>query len=109
VERVATDAIYNFVLEWPEGFPTSYNSTDERPGVLIINGIMTCTLGHGMLGPVIGHPYFGRREPGKRNILDDLCADPGWDTGYITWRNVQVSTDAVTGWINGMTSGSPSD
>lgn len=114
VERVATDAIYNFVLEyaehtpvrnvleWPEDFPRSLNSMDERPSVLIINGVMTCTLGHGMSGPVIGHPYFGRRETGQRNILDDLTADPGWSAGYITWQNVRVTTDATTGWINGM-------
>jgi Mg-chelatase subunit ChlD len=105
VERVATDAIYNFVLDWPEHDMTPRN--DERPGVLIINGLLTCTLGHGMTGPVIGHPYFGRREAGQRNILDDLRADPGWATGYITWRNVQVTTDPVTGWINGMSGDTP--
>jgi hypothetical protein len=100
VERVPTDAIYNFILDWPESRRSE--ERDERPGVLIINGLQTCTLGHGMTGPVIGHPYFGRREAGKRNILDDLTSDPGWATGYITWSNVQVTTDATTGWINGM-------
>jgi Mg-chelatase subunit ChlD len=107
VERVQTDAIYNFVLEWDDRhslYDTDPTTRDERPGVLVINGIMTCTLGHGMTGPVIGHPYFGHRESGKRNILDDLAADPGWATGYITWRNVQVTTDPTTGWIAGMTS-----
>jgi hypothetical protein len=102
VERVATDAIYNYVLEWDDRHSLYDTPRDERPGVLIINGVMTCTLGHSMTGPVIGHPYFGLRETGKRNILDDLAADPGWATGYITWSNVQVTTDAATGWINGM-------
>ncbi len=104
VERVATDAIYNFVLEYTaeQMMVEGIYDPDARPGVLVINGVMTCTLGHGMLGPVIGHPYFGRREAGHRNILDDLAADPGWATGYITWRNVRVTTDAATGWINGM-------
>jgi hypothetical protein len=94
VKRVTTDAIYNFVLDGPD---------DERPGVLIINGIMTCTMAHGFTGPVIGHPYFGRREPGSRNILDDLQAQDGWATGYITWANLRVTHDPTTGMINGMT------
>ena len=102
VERVATDSIYNFVLEWDDRHSLYDPTRDERPGVLVINGVMTCTLGHSMTGPVIGHPYFGGREAGKRNILDDLAADPGWATGYITWSNVQITTDATTGWISGM-------
>ena len=96
VERVATDAIYNYVLEQPTDAVTN-----ENPGVVIINGIMTCTMGHGMTGPVIGHPYFGRREPGHRNILDDLEVQPGWSTGYITWSNLTVTHDAQ-GLIAGM-------
>jgi hypothetical protein len=94
VNRVATDAIYNFVLD-----DTGH---DERPGVVFINDIMTCTMGHGFTGPVIGHPYFGRREPGHRHILDDLSAQDGWTTGYITWENLRVTHDANTGMINGM-------
>jgi Mg-chelatase subunit ChlD len=97
VKRVATDAIYNFVLDtYDDASPA------ERPGIMTINGIQTCTMAHGFTGPVIGHPYFGLREPGKRNILDDLQAQPGWATGYITWSNLRVSHDPATGMINGM-------
>jgi hypothetical protein len=87
VEHVATDAIYNFVL--------------DRGHMIDIDGVKTCTMGHGFTGPVIGHPYFGAREPGKRNILDDLENDPGWFHGAITWRNLEVTHDPVTGLING--------
>ena len=87
VERVATDAIYNFVL--------------ESGHMLDIGGTKTCTLGHSFHGPVIGHPYFGARVPGKRNIRDDLEADPGWIGGAITWRNLEVTNDPATGLING--------
>ena len=87
VERVATNAIYNFVL--------------ESGHMLDIGGTKTCTLGHSFQGPVIGHPYFGARVPGKRNIRDDLEADPGWMSGAITWRNLEVTHDPVTGLING--------
>jgi hypothetical protein len=91
IQQVATDAIYNFVL--------------ETGHVLLINGIMTCTMAHDLTAnEVIDHPYFGKRRPGIRNIMDDLSADPGWAAGYIVWKNVQVEHDATTGFINGMRS-----
>lgn len=91
IHRVATDAIYNFVL--------------DNGHVLLINDIMTCTMGHDFVAnAVIDHPYFGKRRPGQRNIRDDLEADPGWAAGYIRWRNIQVQHDSVTGFICGMTS-----
>jgi hypothetical protein len=88
--RVQTDAIYNFVLD------------NSPSGTLYVDGLITCAMGHTMEGPVIGHSYFGKREPGKRNVLDDLAATPGWANGYITWRDVQVEKDA-NGLICGMT------
>lgn len=91
IQRVQTDAIYNFVL--------------ESGHCLVINDIMTCTMGHDFTAnAVIDHPYFGKRRAGHRNIIDDLAADPGWASGYITWQNVQVENDATTGFINGMRS-----
>lgn len=91
IQRVKTDAIYNFVL--------------DRGHCLIINGVITCTMGHDFTAnAVIDHPYFGKRREGHRNIMDDLTEDPGWASGYITWKNVQVEHDATTGFINGMRS-----
>jgi hypothetical protein len=91
IQRVETDAVYNFVLE--EGH------------VLMINDIMTCTMAHDMTAnEVIDHPYFGKRRPGQRNIIDDLSADPGWGTGYIVWKNLQVEHDPTTGFISGLRS-----
>ena len=87
--RVNTDSIYNFVL--------------ESGHCLIINDITTCTMGHEFTdNDVIDHPYFGLRRPGQRNIIDDLSVDPGWASGYITWKNVQVENDEHTGFINSM-------
>ena len=83
-------AIYNFVLDAGHS--------------LILNGVKTCTMAHDFEGPVISHPYFGRREPGKRNIIDDLQDMPGWADGYVTLRNVQVHRDATSGLIERMTS-----
>lgn len=96
VERVPTDAIYNFVLAEEIG-------AIERPGMLIINGFHTCAMGHPFrANAVIDHPYFGAPRPNHRHILDDLQQQPGWKDGYVTWGNLQVSHDAVTGMINGM-------
>lgn len=94
VERVATDAIYNFVLDDTE--PLRALLEGVRPGVLIVNGIMTCTMGHSMTGPVIGHPFFG-----GEGIIEELKKQPGWAAGYITWSNLRITRDAQ-GMINGM-------
>jgi len=100
--RVQTDAIYNFVLEYDgELLAGSPMDADDRPGTIIIDGVTTCTMGHTMTGYCIGHSYFGKREPGKRNVIDDLSAQPGWTTGYITWSNLTIQTDE-TGLICGM-------
>ena len=86
VRRVATNSIYNFVL--------------DTGHVLMINGIMTCTMGHDMTdNAVIDHPYFGKRRPGVRNIIDDLSVSPGWSDGYVIWHNVEMEKDPVTGLI----------
>jgi Mg-chelatase subunit ChlD len=96
VERVPTTAIYNFVLA-----PNA--AMGSRPGCLIVNGLTTCTMAHDYTAnAVIDHPYFGKPRPGHRHILDDLRAQPGWDTGYITWSNLRVTHDPDTGMICGM-------
>lgn len=100
VEHVRTDAIYNFVLK-EENNPLTGKL--ERPGMLIINGIQTCTMAHNFCAnAVIEHPYFGAARPGYRHILEDLRQQPGWEHGYITWSNLHVSHDATTGMITGM-------
>ena len=100
-ERVSTDAVYNFVLEYIEG-DTGGHAPYSRPGMLIVDGYVACTLGHYMLGPVIRHPYFGRKEVGKRNIIEDLESLPGWHTGYITLNADPFVRDPATGIISGM-------
>jgi hypothetical protein len=90
-ERSNASALYNFVL-W-----TGH--------ILTLNGVKTCTMGHDFVGdPVIEHAYFGHRVPGKRNILDDLSASPGFEHGYVIWSNVQIENDPETGHIHKMTS-----
>lgn len=60
----ACDAVYNFVL-------------DKRHEVTIAE--TTCvTLGHGLLGPVVSHPYFGTRR-----VVEDLEKARGWSAGLV--------------------------
>lgn len=99
VETVETDAVYNFVLS----FTPETNNGEIRPGILTVDDTMACTLGHNMDGLVIGHSYFGRREPGVRNIIDDLKIQPGWDTGMVVLKNVTYSRDIALGIICGLT------
>ena len=99
VERVETDAVYNFIL----AFADTPIQDKVRPGTLLVDGMLACTLGHDMVGPVIGHPYFGRREPGQRNIIDDLKEQPGWRAGHVTLRHVATQRDPTTGFICGLT------
>jgi len=99
IERVETNAVYNFIL----AFGDNPIQDKVRPGSLIVDGMLACTLGHDMVGPVIGHPYFGRREPGKRNIIDDLREQPGWRAGQVTLGHVTYARDPSTGFICGLT------
>ncbi len=93
VESVQTDALYNFVLE-------ENGSPPNRPGVLIVDGVMTCTLGHGFSGPVIGHSYFGCN--GSDSIIADLAGCRGWTDGYVVWGTSYPVRDPATDLITGM-------
>ena len=101
IERVQTDAVYNFVLEYAS--VGDQQSGDNRPGILIVDGLMACTLGHDMQGPVISHPYFGQKEVGKRNIIEDLQELPDWANGNVVIRNGHFHNDPVTGIIYSLT------
>ena len=98
IVRVHTDAVYNFVLEYAPSVQER-KPGDNRPGILIVDGLMACTLGHDMHGPVISHSYFGQKEAGKRNILEDLQELPDWSSGNVVIRNGSFHSDPVTGII----------
>jgi hypothetical protein len=103
VERVDTDAVYNFVLEYDTRTDNRKRSPgDNRPGILIVDGIMACTLGHDMTGPVITHSFFGKKQGGIRNIIDDLKLFKGWDTGYLDIKHYKFLHDSKTGNICGL-------
>jgi hypothetical protein len=58
------DAVYNFVL--------------DRTHEVTVGGRGLVTLGHGLTGPVVAHPYFGTRE-----VIEDLEMSSGFSKGLV--------------------------
>jgi hypothetical protein len=58
------DAVYNFVL--------------DRTHEVTVGGRNLVTLGHGLTGPVVAHPYFGTRE-----VIEDLEMSSGFSKGLV--------------------------
>ena len=75
------NAVYNFVL--------------SNGHVMIINGIKCATLGHGIKGPVIAHPFFGTQA-----VINNLKELDGWNRGYILRNSDCIRRDTITGLVN---------
>ena len=60
----------------PSGYV--YNFVLDRSHIPLINGIETCTWGHGLSAEGVKHDYYGSK------IIEDLSAMEGWSTGSIT-------------------------
>ena len=87
VENIELPFIYNLILENGHmiSLPLAKDSTEVT---------VACTMAHNFEGPVISHPYFGKRVAGLRNCIDDFQLHAGWDAGYICIKNVQEYRDA---------------
>ena len=46
--------------------------------VLLVGGVECVTWGHGLLGPVVGHRFFG-----THSVLEDVAAMGGWASGFV--------------------------
>lgn len=75
---------------------TVYNLVLERGHIIDVEGILTCTLGHGITGPVIEHPFFGTDR-----VIEDLKKIKGWSEGRPTFTNLVAVKDPYTGMVNG--------
>lgn len=64
-QMVQCDEVFNFVL------------SDEH--VMWLGDVACCTLGHGMQGNVIGHPFLGNLH----RVWQDLAALPGFESGLV--------------------------
>jgi len=59
------DAVYNLVL--------------DSGHILLLNDVIeTVTLGHGLVGPVVGHDFYGTDR-----VLELLSAAGGWEVGRV--------------------------
>lgn len=79
--------------------PKLYNLILSNGHVVEVNGVLSCTLGHGIrYMPVIGHPYFSN----KSAIINDLSTLPGFTSGLPVFTNlVQLKHNGlVYKWIN---------
>jgi hypothetical protein len=76
---------------------TVYNLVLTHAHAVYVNGVVSCTLGHGMEGSVIGHAFFGDKE----RILAALSAQPGFAEGRPVFANLVAIKDALTGLITG--------
>ena len=77
--------------------PTVYNLILDQGHVVNANGVLTCTLGHGMTGPVIGHDFFGVKD----RILDAIRVQPGFAEGRPVYANLVPTYDPLTNLISG--------
>ena len=73
---------------------TVYNLVLERGHIIDVEGVLTCTLGHGITGPVIEHPFFGTDR-----VIENLKKIKGWKEGRPTFTNLVAVKDPYTNMI----------
>jgi len=57
---------------------TVYNFILDSVHLITINNIVTCTLGHNIKGPIIGHEFYG-----TDSVVNDIKKMNGWKHGFI--------------------------
>ena len=77
--------------------PVVYNMILNKGHIIEVDGILSCTLGHGIDGAVIGHDFFGNREM----VIRDLMNQPGFDEKRPIFKNLKVRKDPVSNDICG--------
>jgi len=75
--------------------PAVFNFVLSSEHVMIINDVECVTLGHGISGPIIGHPYFGSQK-----VIEDLQHMRGWEEGHVVLLSGCVKKDQKTGLAN---------
>jgi hypothetical protein len=103
--RDGDDGDWTFPAERPdsvnydEGWHTVFNLVLSCDHVITLeNGLQAVTLGHGLRGPVVSHPYFGSMEA----IMADLIPLRGFDHGRPRFRKVHEQRCAHSGIVCGM-------
>jgi len=65
--------------------PKVYNLILDQGHVINVSGVLSCTLGHNIKGPVIEHSFFGD----KMKILRDIALVPGFLDGRPVFTNLK--------------------
>ena len=65
--------------------PKVYNLVLDQGHVINVSGVLSCTLGHNIKGPVIEHSFFGDKE----KILRDIALLPGFLDGRPVFTNLK--------------------
>jgi len=68
IERTHVEAWYNLVL-------------NGKVKTVVVNGVEAVTLGHGITGKNVEHPYFGTNK-----VIDSLKRKPGYEDGFVDTR-----------------------
>ena len=73
---------------------TVYNLVLPAVHIVYVEGYQCCTLGHGLQGKVIEHPFFGTDA-----VIQSLQKIPGWAEGRPTFVNLKAIRNPVEGHI----------
>jgi hypothetical protein len=65
-----------------------YNLILNEEHIINVNGILSCTLGHGLKGDVIQNSYFGNID----TVLSDLTELQGFKEGYPIFKKLELIT-----------------
>jgi len=82
IELIPVKAWYNLIL-------TNSGDRCQCEKTAIINGVEAVTLGHGMKGRVVEHPYFGTEK-----VINALKKKAGFSSGYVEVEEKEPIRDA---------------
>jgi uncharacterized protein YegL len=72
--------------------PTLYTFIIQNRGSLYVNGYIYSTLGHGLLGDVIEHDYYGTNK-----VIQDMKAFPTYEQGNVCLLNYMIKRNGYNG------------
>ena len=88
--------VYNLVLDKGHLIQIKSAWSEDQEGQAAAQVVTTCTLGHGLEGPVIGHAFFGSHK-----VIDNLSSFPGWSKGLVVLNANNQVRDPITGKVTG--------
>ena len=75
-----------------------YNFILDSVHLVTINNIVSCTFGHNIKGPIIGHDFYGTND-----VINDIKKMSGWKQGFINIDSEIQITDkkgSIIGYVS---------